>query len=94
MNIAENRRKLAETLSPRVKNLKYAGFPAMLGLCHCAEAVSEMEALLGANVFEFPTPPVSVSGIRLLEGFKKGLEKNLYFISLPEMVKEIKLGPV
>ncbi|MEA2059933.1 MAG: glycerol-3-phosphate dehydrogenase subunit GlpB [Thermodesulfobacteriota bacterium] len=91
MDIAENRRKLAETLSPRVKNVKYVGFSAMLGLYHCAEAVAEMEALLGAKVFEIPTPPVSVPGIRLLESFKKGLEKNLYFIFLPEMVKEIKL---
>jgi len=93
MDLSQNRIQLAETIKPFVKDAEYVGFPAMIGLYKSREALEEMESLLGAAVFEIPTPPVSVPGIRLHTAFQKGLEKKQCLHSLPEMVKDIRRMP-
>ncbi|MFO7749998.1 MAG: glycerol-3-phosphate dehydrogenase subunit GlpB [Desulfobacteraceae bacterium] len=91
MDLSQNRIQLAEKIKPFVKDVEYVGFPAMVGLYKSREALQEMESLLGAAVFEIPTPPVSVPGIRLHDAFQKGLEKKQCLHSLPEMVKDIRI---
>ncbi|MEA1969318.1 MAG: glycerol-3-phosphate dehydrogenase subunit GlpB, partial [Thermodesulfobacteriota bacterium] len=91
LDLSANRIKLAERVKPFVKEVKYVGFPAMLGMYKSKEAVEEMEKLLGVPVFEIPTPPVSVPGIRLQESLKKGLEKNVCLHFLPEVVKDVEI---
>lgn len=41
------------------------GFPAVLGLNHCIEVLTDLEQRLGLPVFEIPTLPPSIPGIRL-----------------------------
>ncbi|MFP3913906.1 MAG: glycerol-3-phosphate dehydrogenase subunit GlpB, partial [Actinomycetota bacterium] len=41
------------------------GFPAVLGLASAAEVVTDLSRRLGAEVFEIPTLPPSVPGLRL-----------------------------
>ena len=40
---------------------------------HTNEIVSELEEQMGVPVFEIPTPPVSVPGLRLNDAFRQGL---------------------
>lgn len=97
LDIETNRIRLAD----RVKTLlngnhgevQYIGFPALLGMGNSMEAVSHLEQLLGKSVFEIPTPPVSVPGIRLHETLMGGLEKNGALHSFPEMVQRVERLP-
>ena len=93
LDLMENRRALAEVVAPHLSGMKNVGFPALLGMYRSCEAVHDLEALLGMTVFELPTAPVSVPGIRLQEIFIKGLEQNDALHSLPEMVKRVQSRP-
>ena len=68
-----NRVKLAEAVKPHLNNAKVVGLPAILGLYRTQEVVSDLEDLIGASVFEIPSIPPSVPGLRLKEAFERGL---------------------
>lgn len=89
LDIPENRKRLAEKIAPLLQGVKAVGFPAMLGMYTSCETVKYLEKALGVTVFEIPTPPVSVPGIRLQETFLKGLKQNKDLHYLPEMVKKV-----
>jgi glycerol-3-phosphate dehydrogenase subunit B len=71
--LSQNREKLARTLRPHIKDAQIVGLPAILGLYRTKEVVSDLEELIGVPVFEIPTIPPSVSGLRLKEAFERGL---------------------
>ncbi len=89
LDISENRIQLANIVKPMIKNSKYVGFPALLGMYKSDEAIKELTKLLGVPVFEIPTPPVSVPGIRLQEAFLKGFDQNELVHPLSEMVEDV-----
>ncbi|MBF0469344.1 MAG: FAD-binding protein, partial [Desulfamplus sp.] len=105
LDVEENRARLAELIKPLLNNsspcksdssqksgynqIQYLGFPALLGMYKSGETIRQLEELLGIPVFEIPTPPVSVPGIRLYEALTQGLGKNSNLISVPEMVKSV-----
>lgn len=70
---AENRRKLAEALEPHIKNASTMGLPAVLGLYRSQKVIGDLENLLGVNVFEIPTMPPAITGLRIREAFEQGL---------------------
>ncbi len=75
METARTRAALAERLRPLIGSAKYVALPAILGI-HAPDKVhAEMERLLGARLFEVPTIPPAVPGIRLREMFESGLPK-------------------
>ncbi len=81
--LPENREKLAAVVSPLLKKSKALGLPAILGLHRTAEIRSDLEALVGVPIFEIPTMPPSVPGIRLNQAFEKGLRlKEVQYFSL------------
>ncbi|MBI9089468.1 MAG: glycerol-3-phosphate dehydrogenase subunit GlpB [Desulfobacterium sp.] len=90
LDLSANRVKLANRIKPFVKDAAYVGFPALLGMYSSREAVTELEQLLERPIFEIPTPPVSVPGIRLQETFISGLGKNKLFRTLSTMVTHVK----
>ncbi|MBW2544797.1 MAG: anaerobic glycerol-3-phosphate dehydrogenase subunit B [Deltaproteobacteria bacterium] len=49
--------------------------PAVLGMRFAGDVCNEISAKLGRNVFEIPTLPPSVPGLRLFGGLKKALLK-------------------
>jgi glycerol-3-phosphate dehydrogenase subunit B len=51
------------------------GFPAVLGLEHAAEVLHELQTGLGHHVFEVPTLPPSVQGLRLYETMTAALRR-------------------
>ena len=69
----ENREKFAQAVRPHIKNAQIVGLPAILGLYRTHEVVSDLEKLIGVPLFEIPTIPPSVPGLRLKETFERGL---------------------
>jgi glycerol-3-phosphate dehydrogenase subunit B len=70
---ADFRAAIAEDLRPRLHSGERAGFPALIGLREPAMAWEDMQRLLGTPVFEIPTLPPSIPGIRLYERLKDAL---------------------
>ena len=60
-------------LKPKLDGATRVGFPAVLGLDHSAEAWRDLSDRLGVPVFEIPTLPPSVPGMRLFNTFKAAL---------------------
>jgi len=69
----QQRRKFARTVIPHIKEAQIVGLPAILGLYRTLEVVSDLERLMGVPLFEIPTIPPSVPGLRLKEAFERGL---------------------
>ncbi len=67
------RAALAADLRPRLQPGERVGFPAVLGLANPVEAWQDLQKRLGAPVFEIPTLPPSIAGIRLYEKLKGAL---------------------
>ncbi len=89
LDLSANRVKLAERIKPLIKDAEYIGFPAVLGMYRSEETIKELEELLGLPIFEIPTPPVSVPGVRLKETLTMGLEKRDTFKAMPLMITRI-----
>ena len=89
--LPQNREKLARVLQPLVKESKIIGLPAILGLYRTREVIAHLEELIGVPVFEIPTIPPSVPGLRLKEAFERGLRtQNVQYFSL---IKALKVRP-
>jgi glycerol-3-phosphate dehydrogenase subunit B len=70
---ADVRERVAAQLKPKLDGATRAGFPAVLGLDHSAEAWRDLSDRLGVPAFEIPTLPPSVPGMRLFNAFKASL---------------------
>jgi glycerol-3-phosphate dehydrogenase subunit B len=73
LELSVNRKKLIESLGEHIKDAEVIGLPAVLGMHHTDEIIAELEEEIGLPVFEIPTPPVSVPGLRLNDAFVGGL---------------------
>ena len=81
--LPKNRDKFARTLRPHIKTAQMIGLPAILGLYRTVEVVSDLQDLIGVQLFEIPTIPPSVPGVRLKEAFERGLRsKGVQYLSL------------
>lgn len=67
------RQRLGEGLRRLVKPGERIGLPAILGLDQHMRAMNELEAQSGAPVFEIPTLPPSVPGVRLFRALRDKL---------------------
>ena len=70
---AEFRDAVVRELERRVRVGETVGFPAVLGLGHAGEVWRELESRLRRPVFEVPTLPPSVQGIRLFQALTAAL---------------------
>jgi glycerol-3-phosphate dehydrogenase subunit B len=69
LEVTAARRELAEAIRPHLGRADYVGLPAVLGI-HDTEGVRrDLEMMLGRPVFEIPTMPPAVAGVRLKEIF-------------------------
>lgn len=66
--------KFIQQVTPLLKGERYLGLPAVLGVESSEKILATLEKELGVKVFEIPTSPVSVPGIRLKETGIKALE--------------------
>lgn len=75
LDIEKNREILAQKIKPHLKSHQSVGLPPIIGLTDSYTALKDMEQKLGKAVFEIPSLPPSVPGIRLKEAFEKRLDK-------------------
>jgi glycerol-3-phosphate dehydrogenase subunit B len=71
----EFRDTVVRELEQRLVPGEIVGFPAVLGLRHAREVWQELETRLRHPVFEVPTLPPSVGGIRLFESMTAALRR-------------------
>jgi glycerol-3-phosphate dehydrogenase subunit B len=69
------RQAVVRELKPRIVTGEIVGFPAVLGLRHASEVCQELESGLRHRVFEVPTLPPSVGGIRVFESMTAALRR-------------------
>ncbi|HYZ82325.1 MAG TPA: anaerobic glycerol-3-phosphate dehydrogenase subunit GlpB [Solirubrobacteraceae bacterium] len=67
------RRQFCAELSLALRSEEHVGLPAMLGLRDPHEVLADVEHRLGRRVFEIPTLPPSVPGMRLYEILRTAL---------------------
>jgi glycerol-3-phosphate dehydrogenase subunit B len=70
---SKNKEMLISALKPLTKNAQAIGLPALLGLQRTGQILAELESRLGVAVFELPTLPISVPGLRLNETLRRRL---------------------
>jgi glycerol-3-phosphate dehydrogenase subunit B len=78
-----NREALAKAIAPLAGGVEYIGLPAVLGILDSHEILEDLQQRIGAKIFEIPTMPPSVPGIRLKEAFEqilpdKGVQQFLH----------------
>jgi glycerol-3-phosphate dehydrogenase subunit B len=86
--LSQKRERFAEAVRPHIEEAQIVGLPAILGLYRTHEIVSDLEKLIGAPVFEIPSMPPSVPGLRLKEAFERGLRtKGIKYFSQKRVLK-------
>ncbi len=71
LEVASNREKLSKLLVQAAGKAKVIGLPAVLGMHQPDNVLNDLERLTGLTIFEIPTMPPSVPGIRLREMFEQ-----------------------
>ncbi len=72
MERPENIEKLAKAIAPHLGNAEVIGLPAILGMEKSHRLIGDLSRTLGVGIFEIPTLPLSVPGLRLNEALSKG----------------------
>lgn len=70
-----NRERIADELKPLLDGHAVVGLPAVLGVAGADDVRKELEERLGCVLFEMPTIPPSIAGLRLKETFERGLRR-------------------
>ncbi len=73
LEVPATRERLAKRIRPLLKGEQVLGLPAILGMHRPDHVHSHFQSLLGAQVFEIPTMPPAVPGVRLRELFETAL---------------------
>lgn len=89
LELHETRTRLADLIKPLIKDAKYVGLPAILGIKKTGEILDELEKAIGVPVFEIPTMPASVPGIRLKEFFDTHLQSKGINCLIQKRVKNV-----
>lgn len=73
LEVEAERQRFAAAIAPHVKDAQYVGLPAVLGIYKTPEILADLEAYLKVPVFEIPTMPPAITGLRLKEAFEHHL---------------------
>ena len=86
MEVPGNLEKFVKEVRPHLKDAEAVGVPAILGMERSHEVVEELSNEFGARVFEIPTMPLSIPGLRLNEAFTRGLSAKGVKLFFPNRV--------
>jgi glycerol-3-phosphate dehydrogenase subunit B len=73
LELARNREKLAQAIRPHLNEAQIVGLPTILGISNTFEVKADLEKRIGVPVFEIPSMPPSVPGVRLKQAFEQYL---------------------
>lgn len=73
LELPRARRALAAVVRPLVADATAVGFPAVCGLSRTDEVMADLARRIGRPVFEVPTLPPAVTGLRLKSTFERAL---------------------
>jgi len=73
LELEENQESLARLIRSHLRHGECVAMPAILGMSGSREVLSRMEELIQAPLFEIPTLPAAVPGLRLKETFEAHL---------------------
>ncbi len=92
LEVADKRQRLADIFKPHLDAAEYLGLPAILGV-HAPDSIhAHLEELLGLPIFEIPTMPPSVPGIRLREMFEQVLPQRGVILVPQHKVERLQMG--
>lgn len=86
METAGNVENLTNLIRPHLEDAETVGLPAILGMKRSQDIIENLSLELGAKVFEIPTTPLSVPGLRLNEVFMQGLAEKGVRLFFPEKI--------
>lgn len=78
LELAAHRHALADAIRPLLAQnpgITHVGLPAVLGMVHASVALADLRQQLGVEIFEIPTLPASVPGMRLKNLFESHLDR-------------------
>ncbi len=75
LEVDAQRETFAAVLDPHVKDVDFVGLPAVLGIYRCSEVLAHLESRLGVRLFEIPSFPPCIPGLRLKEAFEQYLPR-------------------
>ena len=93
LEVPATRQHLAERIRPLLGSAKALGLPAILGVHRPDHVHRELQSLLGVPVFEIPTMPPAVPGVRLRELFETRLPQRGVALEPQHKVKRLELLP-
>ena len=93
LEIEAQREKLAAILKPHIQGAAAVGVPAILGISRSAEVMRDIEKRIGCPIFEIPTMPPGVTGLRLKEVFERGLASRKVNLLLENKVFRVSASP-
>ena len=64
-------REIARLWAPRLNKVDRVGIPAVLGLAHSVDILTSLQSELGLKLFEIPTLPPSLPGLRLERALRR-----------------------
>jgi glycerol-3-phosphate dehydrogenase subunit B len=90
MEIKSFRENIGREIKKKLLDETRVGLPALLGTHDPVQVRDDLEAIIGAKVFEIPTLPPSIPGMRIFNCFKEWLiRKGVFFLlgySVPKAV--------
>ena len=93
LEVPATRQRLAERIAPLLGSAQALGLPAILGVHRPDHVHRELQSLLGVPVFEIPTMPPAVPGVRLRELFEIQLPQRGVALEPQHRVKRLELLP-
>lgn len=88
LEVVQNREELARTIRPHIKQAGVVGLPPILGVHRSQEVMTDLADRIGIPLFEIPTMPPAVAGLRLKETFEQHLpSKGVHLISDKQVLR-------
>jgi len=92
LEVAANRQRLAERIRAVLGDAEVVGMPAIMGMHAPDQVHAALQKLVGVPLFEIPTMPPAVPGIRLREMLEQQLPARGITLIPQQKVKRLELG--
>jgi glycerol-3-phosphate dehydrogenase subunit B len=76
LELADHRARLVELIRPHLGNAGAVGLPPVLGITQTQAVAADISRRLGVPIFEVPTIPTSVPGLRLAAALEQAVAKH------------------